>query len=369
MSITPQMQMELPTVGVTSGTAGNNMYVAAFNVVDNHDHTSGKGTQVPTAGININSSLSFNSYSGTSFRSVQFASQGVAFSDNADNLSCYVVGSDLYFRDGAGNNVQLTSSGSVAGTSGSIGGLSSPASATFSTNIFIWKSAATTFAKMRNADIELYPATAAAANAITIKAPTLAGSYTLTLPSALPASNRFLQMDTSGNVTAETGDVIGAAMTSVGSNAISAVRTRATGTSVAAGGVAKSNSSGSFSTTSTSFVDVTNLSVTIVTSGRPVHLVLVSDGATLVSYVQAFNSSGTSSVARFRFVRDATNLDELQLNAQAVGATTSGTGVPPGAISFIDFPGSGTYVYKLQGKVATSGQCIVENVKLVAYEL
>lgn len=372
MSTTPLMQMDLPTVGVDSGTVGNNKYVAAFNVIDSHDHTSTKGTQVPTAGININSALSFNSFSGTNFRSSNFASQGAVFSSSSDNRSVYVVGNELYFRDGAGNNVQLTSSGSVAGTSGSIGGLSSPAVASFSTNTFIWKSDATTFAKMRNADIELYPATAAASNAITLKSPALSGSYTLTLPSAVPGSNQFLQMDTSGNVTTVTADTIGTAMTSTGANAIAADRTRATGTSVAAGGVAISASCGAYSTSSGTTVDVTNLSVTITTSGRPVAITLIPDESTAgsdASYIQGNTTTGVV-LFKLRIVRDSTTIYQSAITHQndASGPTLY-VGVPPGALFHIDPVASGTYVYKIQAENDIGSLVRVNNCKLVAYEL
>jgi hypothetical protein len=48
------MTISLPTVGVTAGPTYASLVNAAFETVDAHDHTTGKGVQVPTAGININ---------------------------------------------------------------------------------------------------------------------------------------------------------------------------------------------------------------------------------------------------------------------------------------------------------------------------
>ena len=56
---TAAMGLTLPVVGVTPGaTAGTNI-VDNFNIIDVHDHSSGKGVQVPAAGLNINAALSF----------------------------------------------------------------------------------------------------------------------------------------------------------------------------------------------------------------------------------------------------------------------------------------------------------------------
>jgi len=371
MAITPLMNMDLPVVGVDSGTTGNNKYITAFNVIDSHDHTSGKGTQVPAAGININSALSFASFSATSLRSTNFVSQGGTFSSASDNRSAYVVGNELYFRDGAGNNVQLTNGGSVAGASGSIGGLSSPASAAFSTNIFIWKSDSTTFAKMRHSDLELYPFSAGASSAITLKAPSLAGSYTITFPTAVPGSNQYLQMDNSGTLSTVSADSIGSAMTSTGANAIAAARTRSTGTSVGAGGIAISSSSAQFISTSTSFVDVTNLSVTITTSGRPVKIALIPDGDVSGNFasLQSIVSAGTTTSMGIRILRGASPIADQVLAAQWVSSGTNYTSCPPGAVTYIDATGAGTYTYKVQARVIFGNTFVFNYCKLLVLEL
>ena len=54
------LNLTLPTVTVTLGPTWATQINAAFEVIDEHDHTSGKGVQIPTAGLNINDDLDFN---------------------------------------------------------------------------------------------------------------------------------------------------------------------------------------------------------------------------------------------------------------------------------------------------------------------
>lgn len=122
----------------------------------------------------------------------------------SDNAALCTSGVDLYYRDGNGNNVRLTQSGSIVGTAGSISGLGSPASASYvsGSGTFIWQSAALTSAIMDMGSIILRPTTASA-NGVTIAPPAgLGANYTMTLPAGVPASTLPLQMDSSGNVSA-----------------------------------------------------------------------------------------------------------------------------------------------------------------------
>lgn len=113
---TLNMNLTLPTVSVTAGPTYATQLNTAFEDVDAHDHTSGKGVQVPTSGININATLEFNSNAATELTYVALESQGSAPSDN---LSVYVDGSnDLYYKNNSGTSVQLTN-GSVIAASGS----------------------------------------------------------------------------------------------------------------------------------------------------------------------------------------------------------------------------------------------------------
>lgn len=113
---TTNMSLNLPVVGTTAGPTYATLNNTAFETVDAHDHTSGKGVQVPTAGININATLEFNSNAATEIKYIALESQGSAPSDN---LSVYVDSSnDLYYKNSFGTSVQLTN-GSVIAASGS----------------------------------------------------------------------------------------------------------------------------------------------------------------------------------------------------------------------------------------------------------
>lgn len=110
---TPNMHMDLPVVqGEVGPLWAQELNTAIGEVIDAHDHTSGNGVQVPTAGILINEDLPMNDLRVTE-------AGGVAFTDinQPSALSApdqvYVSGGELYFQDGDGNNVQLTDGGGI----------------------------------------------------------------------------------------------------------------------------------------------------------------------------------------------------------------------------------------------------------------
>jgi hypothetical protein len=130
---------------------------------------------------------------------------------------------------------------------------------------------------------------------------------------------------------------------------------RATGTSVAAGGVATSLSCGSFANTSSSYIDVTNLSVTITTTGRPVMVSLIADGGT-----SGFNYMASGAgVLTVKYLNSttATTLAEYSV-----------FDITPGTAPVIDYVVAGTYTYKIQTK-ANDNAGHVYYMKLVAFEL
>lgn len=106
------MNLDLPVVSITPGPTYASLLNSAIEVVDAHDHTSGKGVQVPTAGLNINATLSFNSNAATALTFLGLQAQGSA---PATNVTVYVDGSnDLYYKNAAGTSVQITAGSSIA---------------------------------------------------------------------------------------------------------------------------------------------------------------------------------------------------------------------------------------------------------------
>jgi hypothetical protein len=374
---TAAMGLTLPVVGVTPGaTAGTNI-VDNFNIIDVHDHSSGKGVQVPAAGLNINAALSFGNQKAFNLSFVQLVSQGASPVGANDRPNVHVLNGDLYYTNSSGTAVQITNAGSISGTSGSIGGLASPASAQFATNAFTWKATATDYAKFNLSEINIYPFTTSPSNALTLKVSNSVTAYTITLPDAAPASTQPLGMTSGGVIQALTYDSIGTNMTSTGANAIAASRTRATGTTVAAGGVAISASSGTFTTTSITNVDVTNLSVTITTSGRPVFIGLVPDNTAGNSFLNLRRNGATTggSQGQFYLLRDGLTMFQHQLvipqEALVSGSNdTTGFYIMPLAFGTVDVQSAGTYTYKMQVNLAAvTSQIRVNSCKLVAYEL
>ena len=121
-----------------------------------------------------------------------------------------------------------------------------------------------------------------------------------------------------------------------------------------------SSSSGAFSTSSATPVDVTNLTVTITTTGSPVMLQLVPDG----SASQCLVGNGlTGYTGTFNFVRGVTTIAGQSVSFQQYEGT--------GAIVCFDAVGAGTYTYKIQ--LSNNSGAIhatdCQYVKLLAYEM
>jgi len=131
----------------------------------------------------------------------------------------------------------------------------------------------------------------------------------------------------------------------------------------AAGGIAQSSSSGSFTTVSATFVAVTNLSVTLTTTGRPVNLLITSDGTTSDS---AFGSTGAAGVgqARIQILRGSTEVYLGKQTSQSTGFLGS-----PTAIVALDPVAAGTYTYSVQIAVTAGTSASLLNSILIAYEI
>jgi hypothetical protein len=133
-----------------------------------------------------------------------------------------------------------------------------------------------------------------------------------------------------------------------------------------------SDSSGTASTSSTSYGDVTNLSVTITTTGRPVVLALIPDGSASEAYLGSVHASAAMAECLYRILEDASDIAVFSFRGD-VSAMTVVLAVPPGSVYLVHPTSAGTYTYKIQAKVGPTATgtpaCRTYNVKLVAYEL
>jgi|GEM_PF-2708003 len=390
---TSLMGLTTSTPGVTNDLTAATSEQSNYQVIDIHDHSSMKGAQVPTAGLNINANLGFAGFKAFNFLAAQFSNQTSSLSA-AENKPCvYSLNGELRFIDNSGNDVLITNAGSVNSATGSISGLSSPVAAGFSSSTFTWQANAGTgiYAKMANADVSLYESLAGVTNAVTLKSPaTLAASYSVTLPAAAPASTQYVTMATTGQLATASADSVGSAMTATGSNAIGStmtatgsnaigsvmtatggnaianVRTRTVSATAAAGGVA-SSSAASFSTSSVSFVNVVELSVTITSTGRPIQIMLISGGPS-----QGFISlsrTGTSSNGFIRLLRGAVAIADSEYALSGASGFLLMRAPPPG-VFMLDAVAAGTYVYQLQAGVSEITMTLgISNVRMVAYEI
>lgn len=180
---------------------------------------------------------------------------------------------------------------------------------------------------------------------IGLTCPTLAASYTLTLPTAVPASTLPVVMSTAG---------------ALSTSAITQAMRAALGEQI-------SSSSGNFSTTTvSSSVSVTNLSVTITTTGRRVFIGLVPDGTSNTSYVGNSSNAGSSAL---EIKRDGTAVARMQVPYSSL--VSGAGGIPVGGYFVIEAPAAGSYTYTVTLDTSSSGGSTFacKYAKLLAYEL
>lgn len=142
---------------------------------------------------------------------------------------------------------------------------------------------------------------------------------------------------------------------------------RPVGTNVGIGGVALSPSSGLFQSTLASYIDVSNFTLQITTSGRPVLITLTPDlGGDNGGSPNGYVSLSSSGSADFLLLRNSVATTKTWLQGAAAAAPLS---VPGSSIVFLDNPPAGTYTYSLQVRGGTGFITTVRGLRLTAYEL
>ena len=385
-TIDPNMGFPNPTPGQDPGPDYANNLQTSLTVVGAHDHSPGKGVLITPNGLNINSDLSMASNNLTFVNTINYIDLPSSLPGSAPNLGCtYVAGGELYYNDEAGNVVQMTDSGSVNAGAGSITGLpSGTASASFSGGTFIWQSATSTAAGMDGGPVTIREILSGA-NGITIASPASLGSnYTISLPTALPAGQRFLTLDNSGNMAASWNvdnssievssnlvqvKALGIVNSMIANQTIQVgkLAVKATGTTVSAGGLAVSTSSGVVVFSSGSPILVNNQDITITTTGRPVYMQLMSDGSGGTCYIGADGSPGNELNVTFFFYRDGVEIARSSI----VGDASASNGVlriPASTFSFLDDVVAGTYNYQLFASKTSGSNVTAENIVMKVYE-
>ena len=207
MPTTANMSLLLPIVSTTIGPLWASEINNALILVDEHDHSPGKGVPVTSAGISLNGDLPFNSYNATTIRSTRYINNLTPLALPSDLSAIYVSGGNLYYNNEIGQQVQITAgAGLNAASIGAIGGDYGTSTAsvfyTSATQTFTFWQDANTPAILDTGPIILRPTTVSPFG-ITLQAPTaIAADYTVTLPLSAPASTKILTMDSTGTVAA-----------------------------------------------------------------------------------------------------------------------------------------------------------------------
>ena len=332
MALTDNMRLDLPVPSTTPGPGYATQLVTALTAIDAHDHTTDKGVKIPSSALNINADVECNNNDLKEVRSVRMENHAVALGESTDLGCVYEAGGDLYWNSGAGDQVRITSGPALDASSiGAIGGDYGTSTAslyyTAASKTFTFESDTSESAAIDCGPVTIRELAVASAKGITIESPTsLAADYGLELPDELPSVTKVLTLDSAGKI--------------------------AGGRNVAVGQQV-SDSSGAFSTASGTYVNVTNLSVTITTTGRPVMLMLMSAGSP-VGYMMTAGDFGYLNL-----MRDTTQIAELLVE--------SGNPLPFTSVH-LDVVAAGSYTYKVQAK--TDGTLIgIYAMKLVAFEL
>lgn len=363
--ISPNMNLVVPGIGTEYSPTWASDLNASLSSIDSHNHSAGQGVQITPSGLNINADLAFQGNNATLLRSTRFSPQSAVLSGAADVGCLYVVNNELYYNDvTGGHNVQMTSNGSVNATSSGIS--SGTASASFSAGVLVVKSSSTSFA---NIDMQsaILSNSGNLSNQLTLQAPSLSGSYSLTLPS-IPSSQSFVTVDTSGNISGYASISAGITGSNVASGTITGTNIASatiTGANIASATVARANivsvgqqissSCGNYTTTSGTISQVTNLSVSLTTNGNPVMILIQPDGSSNAANIDAPSGQELTMV----IVRGATTIATYSIAALKT----------PTSIQMLDTPSAGTYTYSVGMSSTFGGAVGVSYSVLVAYEI
>ncbi len=376
--LSANMSLPIPTPEVDPGPDYALNLNASLTLIDSHNHSSGQGVSINPDGLDINAELPFGNNDATELRTVRLQAQSSVSAVFPDLLCIYAVGNDLYYNDGAGNEIRITQSGSVAGAAGTITGLpSGTASASYSsgTGKFIFQSASLIGADIDGASI-IIREKVTSGKGVTLSAPAgLAADYEMLMPAALPIAQKFLSLDSSGNIAANW--AVDNSSLEINSNSLRVKAGGITKPMLAPLGQQISTSSDGFVTGSTAYIDVTNLSVNITVTGRPIKLELIPDATGSTSFVSVeANSTIYAPAMDLAYLIDSSVILEQHLEMfPGSGIGGGGLMAVPGNSFSTTLIGvaAGTYNFKVQVRITggTTNQYLirVRNLILLAYEL
>lgn len=207
-AILPNMGLQLPELGGDSGD-WDDLLNDMFEVVDEHDHTAGKGVLIPTAGIDIDADLPFAGYGPTGLGKAAFNAV-TALTSGSKTLFVSSADNELYWRTNAGVNVKLTNGSSinttlVGGIVGDYASVGAEVAYDDANDRYTFKQQGSPkpWARLASGDVRLYEFNTTETVYVGLKAPAaLASSYDVTLPLAVPASTAIVLMSSAGVLSA-----------------------------------------------------------------------------------------------------------------------------------------------------------------------
>jgi len=401
--LTPNMGLTVPIATLEPGPDWANDINSSLLRIDEHDHSNGKGAQVTPDGINISKDLNFNGFGPIDVGAVKFIQQPIIL-PNTDVGALYQTGvtGDLFYNNAAGFPIPITNGNSLAGAAGTISGLPSPgASAAYEpvSGTFKFEQAPTLGANMDIGTLILrYPGTypVPVGDSIQLRVSSFfTGSFALTLPFELPGQVDVMTLAPTGQISSISFDDVGNSMTSVGANAIAVTMTSVGANAIAntrtrpinavqvpTGGIVMTGIIETGDVTSTSYIDITNGTVIIQTSGKPIRIVLTShpNSASSGAGIQYNNPAAIGGcLTLISFFRDdfPGGGNPIRLSGNYLfdqSSSVSGGSLPPESVGLFDaaIVAGATYRYRLQirinnpagGYTGSITQC-----RLVAYEL
>lgn len=197
------MNLDLPTEG-GDDDVWDTLINAALLLLEEHDHTSGNGVQIPSSGLDIDADLTFAGNAATNVKALSFA--GVSSYTVAKSFFVDSDDNELYYRTNGGTNIQVTNGAAlnlalVGGITGDYASTDADVEYVDAEKAFEFKQDETPdhWAKLKVGDIKVHETASGITNAVTVKsAGSLAASYDLTLPTAVPVGTSLVTMASTG---------------------------------------------------------------------------------------------------------------------------------------------------------------------------
>lgn len=399
----PNMNLPIPTVSTTFGPEWAELINACLTIIDQHTHASGSGVPITPDGMNIASDLEFQGNNASGLRSAMLNNQLAVLAEATDLRNIYSVNGDLYYNNGSGTPIQLTIGSSIAGASGSITGLTSPASVVYSsiTDTFTFQSDTSIAGNLDGGSLFLRNLSPNSTYALELKPPAaLANNYSVTLP-ALPVARKIVTMTSSGEIEANfatdgvtvgvTSNNIyvlngGITSTQLATSAVTTIKLAdaavnsakiedgsVTPIKLSAGVVAESsNINATSNSVAQSFVTGSTTSTVNITSGRAVIITLKPGSAASTAGYFTISSADLTDTMRgyVQLRRNGSAIANFPLHSVGLTPGTRSIVVPCSSINYIDTAASGSTYYDLTYNVDSATTNIsITNCQLSAAQI